>query len=369
MKEVTFDDCLINNLQDLIQFREALVICDKNTVAFLPVSLKKEKNIKVVTLLKDVRPHESVVKALMTHTRDRELVIALGSGTITDICKYLAHLTQKELVLFPTAPSVNAYTSPTASIIPIGRIQKSSLSTKMPSYVYLDNTILKKAPPRMIASGFYDLICSGTVKVDYLIASVVLKYKYIGEIFEELLPYEEVLLKHRKLLVKGDSTLVNILMQALNISGFGMCLNGNSRSASQSEHVIAHLLEKKYGEHFLHGEMVAVGTLLTSSLQEELFKNEQPLKIDAKTITRYKQLKGIHLPKIGNLRETFTELRALSPLLASMVSKHLGLRRCITSISANLPKTGSSFSKAFLLKRNFTCLDVAYLTNHRTNII
>ncbi|ABD46219.1 AraM domain protein [Neorickettsia sennetsu str. Miyayama] len=366
IKEILSGNHLISNLQDLIQLREALVVCDQNTFRFLPAWIKGEKNFKLIVLPKNVRPYEALVRKLAIHVRNCELIVALGSGTITDICKYLANLTTKELVLFPSAPSVNAYTSPTASIISLEKTRKVSVKAKMPTCIYLDYTILKSVPPRMILSGLYDLLCSRTAKVDYFIASITLKHSYIGKIFEELLPYEEILLKHSKLLIRGDTTLVSILMHALNLSGLGMWLNGDSRSASQGEHMLAHLLEKASGKYFLHGEMVAAGMLATSLLQERFFKKEQKIEFNTQVLNKYVMLKGLYPSKIDSFAESFQKLRMLSPVLSSMVSEHTQLRRHIGSTAITLPKVHNLLREAVFLKRNFTCLDIAYLAGYHT---
>ncbi|KYH12845.1 gycerol-1-phosphate dehydrogenase [Neorickettsia sp. 179522] len=366
IKEIVSGNSLITNLQDLIQFREALVVCDQNTFCFFPPWIKGEKNFKLIVLPKNVRPYEALVRKLVVRAKNCELIVALGSGTITDICKYLAHLTTKELVIFPSAPSVNAYTSPTASIIALKTTRKVSLKAKIPRYLYLDHTILKSTPPRMILSGLYDLVCSRTAKVDYFIASVALKHSYIGEIFEELLPYEEILLKHSKLLMKGDTTLVNMLMHALNLSGLGMWLNGDSRSASQAEHMLAHLLEKVSGKYFFHGEMVAAGMLATSLLQERLFKKEQKIKLNIQVLNKYVMLKGLYPLQIDDFAEAFQKLHPLSPVLSFMVSEHTQLRKHIGNTAINLPKIRELLHETISLKRNFTCLDMAYLAGYRT---
>ncbi|AHX11816.1 3-dehydroquinate synthase family protein [Neorickettsia helminthoeca str. Oregon] len=361
IRQIIFENDLLINLQDLISHRSSLLICDENTQYFIPLTLRMERNLKRIVLPRDVQPTELEIRRLVKHTQDRELIIALGAGTITDICKCLAKITNREFIIFPTAPSVNAYTSPTASIMPIGSNKKYSIKAKMPIGIYIDRGILKKAPTRMIVSGLCDLVCSSTIKVDCLIASIALKQEYATIIFEELKHYEKILLKYSKLLVKGDIMLIELLMQALILSGLGMWLHGDSRTASQSEHVVAHILERKYSRHFLHGEMVAVGIILVSMIQEKLFRKEGKITFMTKAFELYKKQKSSSSLTPETFTKVLEDLSSITPLLRFLTSGHDQLRKHIIDLNETLPKMCGSFEEMLLFKENFTCLDLAYL--------
>ena len=48
--------------------------------------------------------------------RSADALVAVGSGTINDLCKYAAAKDGKPYVVFATAPSMNGYTSMNAAI-------------------------------------------------------------------------------------------------------------------------------------------------------------------------------------------------------------------------------------------------------------
>jgi Glycerol dehydrogenase and related enzymes len=90
-------------------------------------------------------------------TAEADALVAVGSGTINDLCKYAAFLDRKPYVVFGTAPSMNGYTSVSAAITEHGH--KKSLPAAAPVGVFLDLAVLAAAPPRMIRSGLGDSIC------------------------------------------------------------------------------------------------------------------------------------------------------------------------------------------------------------------
>ena len=66
----------------------------------------------------DARPHadDATVAKLRQATASADAVIAVGSGTINDLCKYTAAEEGKPYAVFGTAPSMNGFTSINAAI-------------------------------------------------------------------------------------------------------------------------------------------------------------------------------------------------------------------------------------------------------------
>lgn len=329
----------------------SLIIADENTSKFVPNHLHTGN--KIIVLHKPL-PTKSLALKLLKYTTDIDKIVAVGSGTITDICKYLAYISGKDYIIFPTAPSVNAYTSPSASIFDFNG-KKTSTQAKMPKAIYIDTEIISNAPKRLILSGLYDLICSVTVKADCFL-SHILTGGYYNELFFDLIsPYEKELITYYKYL--GDSKLTTLLMEALILSGFGMFAYGNSNSASQSEHIIAHALEERYRDKFFHGEYVATGLLIASQLQETLFKSK--LKISDKRLVKYQMLKKVRF--IDKLEEAIS---SNLDKLNSLIANHWRIRDFIVNSNITLPNANSSNNliSRFISKSKFTCLDLFYLS-------
>ena len=100
-----------------------------------------------------------------------DTLIAVGSGTITDIVRYTAFQTQRAFISVPTAASVDAYTSFTTSIT-LGGV-KHSLLAQPARCVYVQVPTLAAAPPLLTASGFSDMLAKYTALADWKLAHLL----------------------------------------------------------------------------------------------------------------------------------------------------------------------------------------------------
>ena len=80
-------------------------------------------------------------------TAEADALVAVGSGTINDLCKYAAFLDRKPYAVFGTAPSMNGYTSVSAAITEHGH-QEIACPPPRRVGVFLDLAVLRRAPRR-----------------------------------------------------------------------------------------------------------------------------------------------------------------------------------------------------------------------------
>src|SRR5207344_1377268 len=101
-------------------------------------------------LMLEREPHADVetVAALRRACASADALVAVGSGTINDLCKCAAARDGKPYVVFATAPSMNGYTSMNAAITVDGH--KKSLPAAAPLGVFIDLEVLAAAPARLI---------------------------------------------------------------------------------------------------------------------------------------------------------------------------------------------------------------------------
>lgn len=202
-----------------------------------------------------------------------DIILTVGTGTITDLGKITGNTLKKPVVCFPTAPSMNGYTSPVAAYLKDGLKLTVPVT---PAYgVFFDLEVLEKSPLELIKSGFADSMAKSFANADWKISSLI-----TGESFCPL-PYkitsrsEKNHVDKGELLLKKDRQTIHSLMDALNLGGISMIIAGKSSPASGGEHLISHFLDmyshRYRGEVFAyHGTQVGAGVFISALIYEEI---------------------------------------------------------------------------------------------------
>lgn len=267
--------------------RRLAVVSDPDTRAALGGRVERALSAiaTVDPVVLDARPHadDSTVAKLRRATASADAVIAVGSGTINDLCKVTAAEEGKPYAVFGTAPSMNGFTSINAAITVAGH--KKSLPAQAPVGVFLDLEVLAAAPPRLIRSGLGDSLCRPTAQADWLLAHLLFDQPYREAPFALLAEDEPALFAESAALMAGDLSAMARLARTLVLSGFGMTISGGSYPASQGEHLIAHYMEMMASglPESYHGEQIGVTTLAMARLYEALLAGGPP-PVDATTV-------------------------------------------------------------------------------------
>lgn len=202
-----------------------------------------------------------------------DIILTVGTGTVTDLGKLTGNTLKKPVLCFPTAPSMNGYTSPVAAYLKDGLKLTVPVT---PAYgVFFDPGILEKSPLDLIKSGFADSLAKSFANADWKISSLItgeefcsLPYRIVGE-------SEKNYVDKGDLLLKKDRQTVQALMNALNLGGISMIIAGKSSPASGGEHLISHFLDMyshKYREEVFayHGIQVGAGVFISALLYEAM---------------------------------------------------------------------------------------------------
>lgn len=234
---------------------------------------------EVVPIVFPAPPHpdQATVDQLAQGAEDCAALVAVGSGTINDLCKFVAAGAGKPYVVYPTAPSMNGYVSANAAITIGGH--KKSLPAAAPLAVAIDLSVLSAAPPRLIRAGLGDSLCRPTAQADWLLSHLLFDTPYDDLPFRLLAEDEDALFAGADGLLRGDPEAMARLVRTLLLSGFGMSLAGGSYPASQGEHLICHYMEMMGPSDLpasFHGEQVAVATLTMAKLQAALLAGPPP---------------------------------------------------------------------------------------------
>jgi glycerol-1-phosphate dehydrogenase [NAD(P)+] len=245
-------------------------------------------------------PHADLATAheLTARAVAADALVAVGSGTINDLCKYVAHRTGRPYAVFATAPSMNGYLTATASLAEDGI--KTSLPAQPPVGAFFDLDVLRSAPARLIRAGIGDSICRTTAQTDWLLGHCLRDAPYSDAPYLLQIEDEPIMLSRAAAIVAGDAAGVRALTRLLVLAGLGMGIVGGSEPASMGEHLISHYIDMMARPHpgSLHGEQVGVATLTVSRLQNAVLRAERPpevrpTRIDAASMrARYGQRLG-----------------------------------------------------------------------------
>lgn len=214
----------------------------------------------------------SITRVLQGLDGQEHLLAAVGSGTVTDIVRYVAYQTRLPFISIPTAASVDAYTSFTAAIT-LGQV-KYSIPARPARTVYAHLPTLRAAPQRLTASGFSDMVAKYTALADWRLAHLI-----AGDSFNEVVAQHAMQAARscsqaaeavRAAALHGIGALVDSLM----VSGRCMVTVKSSRPAAGAEHSLSHFWEIHHQLHHLpealHGEKTGVGSVLVSGLYAAL---------------------------------------------------------------------------------------------------
>ena len=204
------------------------------------------------------------------------VLIAVGSGAITDIVKYATFRTGRRFSIFASSP-MNAYSTSSASILVDGI--KKSVPTHCADGLFFELKTVAACPPRLLASAFADLICRSCIQVDWMLGRDFAGAGYREFPFRLAACDEADLIAAAGRLRRGNHAEVAILVRACIANGLGSLLLNSTACNSRSEHLISHYLDMFAGTDHpgsLHGEQVGVATLAMMRLQERILRADRP---------------------------------------------------------------------------------------------
>jgi glycerol-1-phosphate dehydrogenase [NAD(P)+] len=273
------------------------IVSDKTTHGILGRRIEQAlfgaHHVQSIVLPEAPHPDDETVARIRQATKSAGALIAVGSGTINDLCKYASAQDNKPYAVFATAPSMNGYTSLNAAITEHGH--KKSLPAQAPRGAFFDLAVLASAPPRLIRSGLGDSLCRATSQADWLLAHLLLDKPYRQLPYALLADDERPLFDQSKALMAGDIAVMERLVRTLVLSGFGTALYGTSEPASQGEHLVSHYIDMLGDPSrplIYHGEQIGVTTLSLARLQREMLKARPTLSADTETLASFIQRYG-----------------------------------------------------------------------------
>ncbi len=162
------------------------------------------------------------------------IAIAVGSGVINDLTKYVSHLLNRKYMCVGTAASMDGYTAYGASITKDGN--KQTFDCPAPHGFVMDPVIAAAAPKELAASGYADLIAKIPAGADWLLADVTGNEKVDQFAWGLVQDGLREALSAPAAVHAGDVEMTEKLSEGLLMSGFAMQAILSSRPASGTEH-------------------------------------------------------------------------------------------------------------------------------------
>jgi len=279
---VVVEEDAILKLPQIIEklgYKNILIISDSNTnkVAGNKVNeslFKSKLNIKHFvfdTTQNDLVPNEEAIgKILVNAEKGLEVIIAIGTGTLNDLAKFVSYKLGIPSMVVATAPSMDGFASTGAALI-IGNL-KITYVTDCPKVIIGDINILREAPMDMIVAGFGDIVGKYSAICDWKLSQLI-NSEYFCEVSCKMVQNSlKKCIENTEGIKNRDKTAIKNLMNALVLAGIAMSYVGNSRPASGSEHHMSHYFEMMFQfedkEPVLHGAKVGISTVITMKLRE-----------------------------------------------------------------------------------------------------
>lgn len=275
-----------NVLNELKWDDNALIISSKRAFKqfkdYYPVVFANE-----VVLVKKVT--EEALEEVSKKIQGKQTIIGIGTGRPIDFAKVLSSRYDCKLIAIPTATVCNVFATDKSVVNKNGAV--STILSKAPNELYVDTTLMSKAPTHLNNAGISDVLSISTALFDWKLAEERVgeeiqddTYKLANEILTTAI-VEFPSMDFNK--PKDIETLCTLLI----LAGYVTNLHGSGRPESGSEHVFARAFESKPGfDTLLHGESVAMGIMVMNRIQGN------PLPKVEKLIKQYKILENIRKP-------------------------------------------------------------------------
>ena len=343
-----------------------------------------------LNILKKYESSQKFATNLSLSSKGYENIIVIGSGSLIDLCKFVSFRNNQNLIVFCSSLTAAATTS-TVSLTNNG--VKETIKSKIAQSIIIDLDNLRMTPFRLLRSSLGDVLCRSTCQIDWLTSHLFLNTEYDETPFALQYEDERLLLNNSYKILEGDYDTLAALSRMTLLNGIAAIIIGSTHAGSMGEHLISHYIDMFMGEKHpgtLHGEQVAVTTLLLSKIQNQIINFSDTLVFKKLNITdnkfrelfgnkiftqMYEQFKKKYFDgeKLDNLNNL---LEKKWPEQKTILKKHLlptesiekALKNCgapTNNVELRIPNNfyNLAIKNSFLLRDRFSYLDVAHYTN------
>ncbi|MET7611973.1 iron-containing alcohol dehydrogenase family protein [Streptomyces seoulensis] len=193
-----------------------------------------------------------------------DALVGLGGGKIIDCAKYAAARVGLPLVAVPTNLAHDGLCSPVATLD--NDAGRGSYGVPNPIAVLIDLDVIRAAPTRFVRSGIGDAVSNVSAIADWELANRVNGEKIDGLAAAMARQAGEAVLRHPGGI--EDNDFLQVLAEALVLSGIAMSVSGDSRPSSGACHEINHAFDLLFPQRAAsHGEQCGLGAAFAMYLR------------------------------------------------------------------------------------------------------
>ncbi|MFI6357892.1 iron-containing alcohol dehydrogenase family protein [Streptomyces sp. NPDC050743] len=193
-----------------------------------------------------------------------DAVVGLGGGKIIDCAKFASARVGLPLVAVPTNLAHDGLCSPVATLD--NDAGRGSYGVPNPIAVVIDLDVIREAPARFVRAGIGDAISNINAVADWELSNRVNGEKIDGLAAAMARQAGEAVLRHPGGI--GDNDFLQVLAEALVLSGISMSISGDSRPSSGSCHEINHAFDLLFPKRAAaHGEQCGLGAAFAMYLR------------------------------------------------------------------------------------------------------
>lgn len=293
IKVLEVSENAIEKVVDILSdYNRIFMVADKNTYEIAGKKVEKmlrdAGKLSHICIVDDpaLPTNANVGKVLIEAGIDREdydinefsynpdYVLAVGSGSVNDICRMVSYRMGVEYGVVGTAPSMDGYVSVVAPLINGNR--KIVYTCSVARHIIIDLNICANAPYELLLAGVGDMIGKYVAILDWELSKAQTGEYYCEKVANMVLDATAkcvdlaVSLKERKI-----ETIKNTI-DGLILSGLGIAYTGSSRPASGTEHMVGQTWEimdiEKGKVPNLHGIEVGEATFAAIVMYKKLYE-------------------------------------------------------------------------------------------------